>query len=180
MKIDENGDSTWNRTYKSFPINREDFYGMVVRWQNSLTDLILGGKVSEILTQDQGYVLGQGEWMFKTNQAGVIEWNQTYTGQIYSICQLNDGGIIAAIYRKSTLLERGSFRDVWIAKTDSSGSILWEKLIEIHPDESLLGKNEENTTGKKSQRIAFLPSGESILFLRLLVYLHKRRKKYQN
>ncbi|UCE12222.1 MAG: hypothetical protein JSV04_08445, partial [Candidatus Heimdallarchaeota archaeon] len=126
LKIDQEGYPVWKTTYKSMKFIIDS--SMV---HCSLTDLLLASKVSGIVTYDQDYLLGKTNWVFKTNQEGVMEWNQTYNGEIFSICQINDGGIILSGWDRTTLIDGGSSRDIWVAKINSSGSLLWEKTIDF-------------------------------------------------
>lgn len=172
LKIDQDGSPVWNITYES---NRVDG-----RCHNSLADLILGSKISGIGTQDQGYLLGRDNWLFKTNQKGEMEWNQTYNGQIFSTCQINDGGIILAGYETVHHINGGSSREIWVGKTDDSGEVLWEKTVTIQANHSPI-LQFVNETSQEASRATFFPSLYNLFFLPIIVYLQpKKRKKILN
>jgi hypothetical protein len=167
LKIDQDGNPAWNTTYESIRVNG--------RCHNSLTDLILGSRISSIVTQDQGYLLGRDNWLFKTNRKGEMEWNQTYNGQIFSICQINDG-IILAGYETVTLINGGPSREIWVGKTDDSGGLLWEKTICIQGNQGS-GIQSEFDSSQEANRAVFFPSSYNLFFLAIIVYLRPKKQK---
>ena len=176
LEIDENGSPVWNTSYEFFNI---DYWS---ENYNRLADLLTGGKVSGIITQDQGYLLGNDNWAFKINQEGVKEWNQTYNGQIFAICQINDEGIILAGCETTTQINGGLSRDIWIAKTNGLGYLLWEKTIRFKQKDNNLFleiKKKENSKDTHSNAIAFIPTVHNLYFMGIIVYIikNKRRKK---
>ena len=102
-----------------------------------------GGPASEacysaIETSDGGYTLvgrtysfGAGDsdiWLVKIDSFGNLEWNKTFGTQGYEeanhLTSTDDGSYIIV----GTITPYGlDYRDVWIIKTDSTGSILWNK-----------------------------------------------------
>jgi hypothetical protein len=109
---------------------------------------------SVVQTFDGGYILGgystsqnNGDktqpsrglndyWIVKTDSLGNKIWDKRYGGLndelLASTLQTNDGGYILAGYSGSgiggdkTTINRG-FNDYWIVRTDSIGTILWDK-----------------------------------------------------
>jgi hypothetical protein len=117
VKTDLTGNIQWNQTYGG-------------------TDLDFA--YSAVQTIDHGYALagytssyGAGAsdfWLIKTDAAGNAEWNRTYGGAsediAHSLTQTSDGGYaIAGI----TYSYGAGTDDFWLVKTDSAGTILWNK-----------------------------------------------------
>jgi hypothetical protein len=117
VKTDSVGNIEWNNTYGG-PLD------------DSFADMIK--------TQDGGYVLsgytmsfGAGNmdfWLVKVNATGAVQWTQTYGGtgsdQDYSLCQTSDGGY--ALIGSTNSSGVGNL-DYWLVKTDSAGTMLWNK-----------------------------------------------------
>jgi hypothetical protein len=96
---------------------------------------------SVVQTSDGGYALagstlsyGMGGrnfgdfWLVKTDASGSIQWNKTYGGTkddyASSVVQTSDGGYTLA---GSAQLYGNYSEDAWLVKTDSSGSMQWNK-----------------------------------------------------
>lgn len=91
-------------------------------------------------TYDHGYVIaghtwsfGQGDWdayLIKTDSTGSILWTKTFgdasTDYIYSVTQSADSGIVAVGYTQNF---GSANRDIYLIKTNSSGTLLWSKII---------------------------------------------------
>ena len=96
------------------------------------------GGTSVQQTPDGGYIVagstvsfGSGEddaWLIRVNDSGNEVWNRTYGGRdgdgASSVMQTSDGGYVITGWT-GALSESGS--DIWLIKTDSSGSKVWDK-----------------------------------------------------
>ncbi|MFQ5906037.1 MAG: T9SS type A sorting domain-containing protein [bacterium] len=88
-------------------------------------------------TQDGGYAMAGWTWSFgiglsdvylvKTDSMGNLLWDSTYGGgsydAAYSLEQTSDGGYIMAGYTRSF---GAGLSDVYLIKTDSLGTLLWD------------------------------------------------------
>jgi hypothetical protein len=93
---------------------------------------------SVVQTSDGGYALagytysyGAGSldfWLVKTDSAGTLQWNKTYGGTSYdyasSVVHTSDGGYVLAGYTSSY---GAGINDFWLVKTDSAGTLQWNK-----------------------------------------------------
>jgi hypothetical protein len=91
-----------------------------------------------VKTQDGGYALlgttnsfGSGiisAWLVKTDADGILQWNQTFSGQeegiADSLIQTSDGGYALAGYSYAI---NGSGINAWLVKTDSNGNLSWNQ-----------------------------------------------------
>jgi hypothetical protein len=89
-------------------------------------------------TIDEGYILvgqtgsyGSGEydiWLIKTNALGVEQWNSTIGGSENdfgsSALQSTDGGYILV---GSTYSYGAGNQDIWLIKTDTTGTVTWNR-----------------------------------------------------
>jgi len=91
-------------------------------------------------TYDHGYIIagntysfGQGVWdayLIKTDSTGSILWTKTfgdvYENYIYAVTQAVDSGIVAVGYTQNI---GTNSRDIYLIKTNASGTLLWSKII---------------------------------------------------
>jgi hypothetical protein len=91
-----------------------------------------------VQTVDGGYALagwttsfGAGNadfWLVKTDASGTEQWNKTYGGttydSAYALVQTADGGY--ALAGDTDSIGAGSW-DFWLVKTDSAGTMMWNK-----------------------------------------------------
>jgi hypothetical protein len=114
IKTDSAGNIQWNKTYGG--ADYEEAHSMV---QTSDGGYAIAGRT---------WYFGTGSadsWLVKTDAAGNMEWNKTYGGadyeEAYSMVQTSDGGYALA----GEINFGGEYADVWLVKTDSSGTMLW-------------------------------------------------------
>lgn len=110
-------DSMWTRTFGGTNID----VAYAVEETNDEGYIIAG------YTRSYGTASGRNLWLFKTDKAGNLLWNQTFGGNSddegAAVKQTPDGGYIAAGYMTSS----GSGKDVYIVKTDSGGNHIWSR-----------------------------------------------------
>lgn len=110
IKTDENGDTTWTRTYGGITSDK-------------------GRAVQQ--TSDGGYIIAGesflGVYLIKTDALGVVDWEKTFGGLLfdfgYDVQQTTDGGYIVTGYTQ----ELTGFYNVYLIKTDANGDSAWTK-----------------------------------------------------
>jgi predicted secreted protein len=115
VKTDSFGNMTWNRTYGA-------------TFDDEAHALIQTGDGGYAVAGNTALANGtEDALLIKTDQSGIMQWNQTYGGAklqtALSIVQLSDSTYVLAGY---TLSFGGSI-NVWLLKTDSSGTLAWNK-----------------------------------------------------
>ncbi|NOR45319.1 MAG: hypothetical protein GQ534_07000, partial [Candidatus Delongbacteria bacterium] len=119
IKTDQDGNMEWD---KSFGEPYENEYSYSVQ-QTSDGGYIMTGKYS---TLSSSYDV----WLIKTDKNGNEIWNKIYGGVNedygYSVKETRDGGYI--IVGGST--SYSATYAVWLIKTDSSGNMLWNSIID--------------------------------------------------
>jgi hypothetical protein len=103
IKTDASGEVQWNQTYSTL--------GAGTAW-------------SLIQSQDSGYVLAGEGSIVKTDSLGKLVWNLTVSGALYSVIQTKNGAFCVA---GNTITPNGGNNDMWLAKIDSSGTLLWNQ-----------------------------------------------------
>ena len=125
VKIDENGNMQWQKTYGG---NDKDLAYHVQ--QTSDSGYILIGVATEV-DLHHPYVDGK-ILLIKTDAAGNKEWEKTfekgYETFSRSVQQTSDGGYIIA--GSIDIYDSPNERDAWLIKTDSNGNIEWEKIFD--------------------------------------------------
>ncbi|MDA0524226.1 Ig domain-containing protein [Methanococcoides alaskense] len=106
-------------------------------------------------TSDDGYIVAgytnnsanNDMWLLKTDDTGSEEWNVTYTCNvsdddiIYSVQQTSDGYIVAGT------TETGDDRDMWLLKTDSTGSEDWNVTFDSGSSDYVTSVNQTSDDG---------------------------------
>ncbi|MCW4016836.1 MAG: hypothetical protein NWF06_10735 [Candidatus Bathyarchaeota archaeon] len=115
IKVDSSGNMEWNQTYGGTAY--ENVYAIV---EVSDGGYVLAGETETFST------LGYDCWLIKTDAAGNMEWNQTYSGESSTggsaFVQTSDGGYALAGGAASV---DGADYDFWLVKTDANGTLLW-------------------------------------------------------
>jgi len=122
MKLKIDGSISWQKTYGGthddlvFSCEQTSDGGYIVAGTTAFTSS--STEVTDI-------------WLFKVDSSGNIEWQQKFGGgsgdvnyeAAYSVHQTLDGGYIATGYMQ---IATGNY-DVWVARLDSSGAVVWQK-----------------------------------------------------
>jgi hypothetical protein len=121
----------------------------------ALTDdygYVLVGQVTIVTGSDDGQV-----WLVKTDEIGIVEWEQTYGGSNYDngsdVVQTPDGGYLLLGWTRSY---GAGQRDFYLIKTDSEGNEEWYETYGTTAEEigkNILGLSDGNylLTGSGSQ-----------------------------
>jgi hypothetical protein len=123
LKLDSNGDITWQKTF-GYPSTGVNLFSI-----EQTTD---GGYVATGWIGFPAY----DAWLLKLNANGSTAWQKSYgsSGYVYgawSVQQTNDAGYIVS----GTISQFGSdFRGAWILKTDTDGNINWQKSYGTNSD----------------------------------------------
>lgn len=137
MKLDDSGNQQWLKLIGGSG-NEVTVLDNTI---NSTKDggYILTGHTSSYDNGDVGVNHGSNDvWVVKLNSTGGIEWQNLYGGRgcdiVGGISEVSDGGYIFTGHPSSSesgdVTEKNfGIRDVWVVRLDSSGNILWEKLM---------------------------------------------------
>ncbi|MCE2613712.1 hypothetical protein LVD13_12075 [Flavobacteriaceae bacterium D16] len=129
VKITMTGELVWERSFGGTGI--EIAYDIAKTDNNSY--LITGHTFST----DQDIASHNGEadsWLIHVNDQGDLIWENTYGGSLFdaaqSVANISDNQILIAGNAKSDALgeiPNSGENDMWIAKTDLQGQLLWQK-----------------------------------------------------
>ena len=117
IKTDSGGAMQWNQIYggRDYDLG----YSLV---QTGDGDYVIAGKTWSFGSG------GPDAWVIKTDSGGAMRWNQTYGGtnreELYSVIETDDGGY--ALGGMTGSFGEG-FSDVWVIKTDSAGTVEWNR-----------------------------------------------------
>ncbi len=117
IKTNDKGDTLWTKTYGGSNEDR-------LRAVHQTTD---GGYI--LVSETLSFGAGNADvYVVKTDSGGTVMWTRTFGGSSadygYSVRQTTDGGYIIAGYTQS--FGAGS-TDVYLVKTDSSGTVMWTR-----------------------------------------------------
>lgn len=115
LKIDNSGNIEWDQMYDNSGV--EEAYSLIQTFDGGYA---LAGVISGVV-DNESYI---DSWMVKTDENGILEWNQTYGGTgdqyIYSLVEVSDGTFALAGFSTSTYAGPAS---LWLIKTDDHGFI---------------------------------------------------------
>ena len=117
IKTNENGDTTWTKTYGGAETDE-------CQSVKQTTDggYIIAGTTNSFVAGDKDY------YLIKTNENGDTIWSKTFDNSKYdnafSTLQTTDGGFVIVGYTQQT---GNSSYDVYLIKTDASGDTIWTK-----------------------------------------------------
>jgi len=117
IKTDASGNKQWSNTFGGSDLDR----GYSVH-QTSDDGFIIAGVTSSFGAG------GKDVYLIKTSTSGNKQWSNTFGGaddeEVFSVKQMSDGGFIAVGYTKSF---GAGDSDVYLIRTDESGSELWRE-----------------------------------------------------
>ncbi len=116
VKTDGSGNMVWNITYGS-------------NYNDEAHGLVQTGNGGYLIAGDTAFESGNEDaWLLKVGSNGSMLWNRTFGGPaldtFLSIVQLNDSCVALSGY--TTSFGSGS-NDAWLVKTDSAGTLQWNK-----------------------------------------------------
>jgi Secretion system C-terminal sorting domain len=133
IKLDNIGNIIWQKTIGG---TDTDYLSKVIQCPDG--GYVLAGYSRSTVSGDKTEA-NKGVWNFwvvKINESGVIEWQKVYGGnadeELLAATKCTDGGYIftgsstSGIFGDKTEANYGGY-DAWVVKTDSIGTILWEK-----------------------------------------------------
>lgn len=134
-------------SYSAWADSRSDVFLMKISqkgnlvWDKRIGGIMLDDVSSFHQTSDDGYIIagktnsyGSGlddAWLVKTDKNGNIEWSKTFGGEsndwASSVDLTSDDGYI---FTGATNSYGAKYKDIWIVKIDSNGSLDWKKRLE--------------------------------------------------
>ena len=116
-KTDESGNALWERNYGG----RLSDFGRCVKETSDNGFIISGNTLIEGPNNDYN------AFLIKTDSEGIAEWESDFGGDsdemANCVIQTSDGGYAITGYKVTTT---NGIKDVYIAKTDANGTMLWE------------------------------------------------------
>ena len=132
IKLNVSGTVQWIKVFGGSQSN-EEVYSIL---QTTDGGYLLGGNSDSLSAQyNDGYIL-------KTDSIGNLQWSKTYNAtddeHIYSLQQTTDGGFIVS---GDFGVSSSPFHDMFLAKIDTSGNIVWGKKVPAEPGSYISGKS---------------------------------------
>ncbi len=132
VKLDSSGNLLWQKTYGGSASDMA--YSIDLTTDGGFIVAGVSGSNNGNVSGNHG---GGDFWLIKLNSLGSLQWQKSYGGTdheiAYSIKQTSDGGFITtgtSYYADGDVTNHhgSSFAtDVWVVKTDSLGTLIWEK-----------------------------------------------------
>ena len=118
IKIDENGNELWNKTYGTE--NDEHLWEVHITSDNGF---IMIGYVDDSSNNRRD------AWVIKTDALGIVQWEKKVgpAHQGLSITQTGDGGYLLLAEVEDTVF--GGYLNAWMVKLDVNGVEQWNKLF---------------------------------------------------
>jgi hypothetical protein len=118
IRTDRDGHEIWNRTYGA-------------EWDDDAYTVLAGDDGGFVLCGHRGTADGEFDvWIAGLDDGGAIVWEQTFGApgwdNAYSCIATADGGYALAGYTESPGDED---LDVWLVKTDSQGTLVWDSVF---------------------------------------------------
>ena len=141
LKLDENGNEIWSRSYGGNKIDR--IFSVQQTADGGFISAGITYSFSSINEQDRdGYLL-------KTSATGNEEWYKIFGGDDYDVCHsvalTNDGGFFIAGYGES--YATFGYRDMYLIKTDKDGNKEWLKVYGGSGEERGIKGYQTNDSG---------------------------------
>ena len=170
IKIDENGNKIWDKTFGGSRIDRA----------NSIVRTFDDKFVVAGTTMSFGNGLYDA-WIFKLDSKGNMIWERTFGGNMYdkvfSITQSKSGELVLAGYKELQKAHR-YLSDMWIFAINKNGEDVWEKNFGGNEDyigDAIISTDDGGFTilGKLGKSGAFDTGSFSTLIMRLDKYGNK-------
>jgi len=139
LKTDTNGVEQWHQEYQ-YSSGSDEGYAVCRTTDNGY---LITGDV-DITSSNSDY------WMIKTDANGNEQWNKTFGGSssepsnVGNCYQTSDGGYIQGGY---TYSYGAGISDVWMVKTDSSGTMEWNKTFGDSSRDGMWSFEQTNDAG---------------------------------
>lgn len=151
IKVDENGNEKWRRTYGG---SYNDMFEMAIESEDG-NILAIGRAYSTNGDITSSMAKGHNDaQIIKYNKDGDIIWKKSFGGSgddsFRDIVPTKDGGSIVVGYTESNnidlsgIKQNGTARDALIVKFDSQGNVIWKKTLGGSKLEYLLGIEEDS------------------------------------
>jgi len=141
VKTNSLGDTLWTKSYGG---NQADFAQAVQQTAD-------GGYIVAGYTSSFG--AGNNDvYLLKTDASGNLTWSKTYGGvngdYAFAVKQTTDGGyILSGITSSFGISPYGNINDVYVLKTDASGTLTWSKTYGQNGDDWSYGILQTNDGG---------------------------------
>lgn len=136
LVTDVNGELLWNTTYS----------GLGATYPCAFIQTSDGGYALAGYSYDLGNAGSLYPWLAKTDNAGNLQWNRTYTdlgSLIFNLVQTVDGGYALVGY----ITHSEEVVSAWLAKTDAYGNVTWSQEYGTSGDNELYAVLQNSDEG---------------------------------